>query len=221
MFSINFSLFCDSGLSIIGLIIVCKCSVPKCLTGSSQDQSTEKISEHKIPTDHSILNEWMNAILRKDLTPSCHSIVCSRHFNEEDFVTNTWDSDDRRKRKRDDSSVRRYLKSNAIPSIFPGLPSNLRKKKVADWSNTTSSTARLKAENLRKQTAIDSLMISTQVNSFDELQQKMNFEILPKGVKIFDYQDELVYVYFELDKQRGVTALFSISVYQNLTFDIS
>ena len=63
-------------------------------------------------------------------------------------------------------------------------------------------------------------MISTQVNSFDELQQKMNFEILPKGVEIFDYQDELVYVYFELDKQRGVTALFNISAYQILTFDI-
>ena len=143
MFSINFSLFCDSGLSIIGLIIVCKCSVPKCLTGSSQDQSTEKISVHKIPTDHSIL--------RKDWTPSCHSIVCSRHFNEEDFVTNTWDSDDQRKRKRDDSSVRRYLKRNSIPSIFPGLPSYLSKKKIANWSNTTSSTTRLKAENLRKQ----------------------------------------------------------------------
>ena len=90
--------------------------------------------------------------------------------------------------------MRRYLKRNAIPSIFPGLPSYLSKKKFANWSNTTSSTARLKVENLRKQKAIDSLMISTQVNSFDELQQKMNFEILPKGVKIFDYQDELVYV---------------------------
>ena len=100
------------------------------------------------------------------------------------------------------------------------MPSYLSKKKFANWSNTTSSTARLKVENLRKQKAIDSLMILTQVNSFDELQQKMNFEILPKGVEIFDYQDELVYVYFKLDKQRGVTALFSISAYQILTFDI-
>ena len=149
------------------------------------------------------------------LPPVTALIVCSRHFNEEDFVTNTWDSDDRRKRKREDSSVSRYLKRNAIPSIFPGLPSYLSKKKVANWSNTTSSTARLKAENLRKQKATDSLMISTQVNSSDELQQKMNFEILPERVNIFEYQDELVYVYFELDKQRGVEALFSISVYQN------
>ena len=179
------------------------------------------ISVHKIPTDHLILNEWMNAIPRKDWTPSCHSIVCSRHFNEEDFITNTWDSDDRRKRKREDSSVRRYLKRNAIPSIFTWLPSYLSKKKVANWLNTTYSTARLKAGNLHKQKAIDSLVVSTQVNSFNELQQKMNFEILPKGVKIFDYQDELVYVYFELDRQRGVTALFSISVYQNLAFDNS
>ena len=32
-------------------------------------------------------------------------------------------------------------------------------------------------------------MISTQVKSFDELQQKMNFEILSEGVKMFvDYQ---------------------------------
>ena len=49
----------------------------------------------------------------------------------------------------------------------------------------------------------------------------MNFEILPERVKMFvDCQDKLVYVYFELDKQRGITALFTIIVYQNLTFDI-
>ena len=48
----------------------------------------------------------MKAIPRKDWIPSCHSIVCSRHFNEEDFVTSTRDSNE-----RNDSS----LFSEAIP----------------------------------------------------------------------------------------------------------
>ena len=38
-------------------------------------------------------------------------------------------------------------------------------------------------------------MISSQVESFDELQQKMNFEILPEGVRKWDYQNKLVYVF--------------------------
>ena len=91
--------------------MVNKCSVSKFLTGSSQDQSSEKIPVLKIPTVPSILNEWMKAIPRKYWTPSCHSIVSSRHFNEEDFVTSTRDSNDRSKRKREDSS----LFSEAIP----------------------------------------------------------------------------------------------------------
>ena len=53
----------------------------------------------------------MKAIPRKDWTPSCHSIVCSRHFNEEDFITSTRDSNDRRKTKSGNSS--RF--SEAIP----------------------------------------------------------------------------------------------------------
>ena len=73
---------------IITSIMVYKCSVPngdwmvQSQTGSSQDQSSEKISVHKFPTDPSILNEWMKAIPRKDWIPSCHSIVCSHHFDE-------------------------------------------------------------------------------------------------------------------------------------------
>ena len=123
----------------------------------------------------------MKVIPCKDWTPSCHSIVCSCHFNEEDFVTNTRDSNDRRKRKREESSVRRYLKRNAIHSIFPGLPSYLSKKKVANRSKPTSSTARLEAENLRKRKAIDSLLISTQEKSLKHLSPAKLVEMIVKS----------------------------------------
>ena len=129
-------------------------------------------------TDPSILNDRvdMKAIHLKDWTPSCHSIVCSRHFNEEDFVTSTRDSNDWRKRKRDMNFQWGYTwRGRQSPtSIFSVLTSYLSKKKVANLSKIKKnlSTARLEAENLRKQKAIDSLLISTLVKSFDELQQE-------------------------------------------------
>ena len=44
----------------------------------------------------------------------------------------------------------------------------------------------------------------------------MNFEILPEGVKTFDYQDKLEYFYFELDKERGIT-YYSVLVFTKIS----
>ena len=198
--------------------MVYKCSVPRCPTGSTQNRTKEKVSMHKFPTDPGLLEKWMKSIPRKNWTPSKHSFICSLHFHEENFVKSTMDSNTRRKNKRKESLLKRYLKKDAIPTIFRQLPSYLSKEPTPARSNTATTSSRMEAENLRLQHANDLFLKSTQVKTLAELQKKMLNEVIPEGIKTVHYGDKQVYVYF--DFQSGFKAIFSLVVYQDLTINV-
>lgn len=72
-----------------------------------------QVTFHKFPATKKLLRQWIIAIKRD---PGTHfsiertTKVCSTHFTENDFVPNV-------------ASGRRYLRENAVPSIFPFLKS--------------------------------------------------------------------------------------------------
>ena len=73
-----------------------------------------------------LCEKWLRANPRKDFTPSKNSKVCSLHFRDEDFVEISNDSNNRRRRKNPSVVLlNRYLKKDAVPSIFPNAPSYL------------------------------------------------------------------------------------------------
>ncbi|XP_028171661.1 uncharacterized protein LOC114360967 [Ostrinia furnacalis] len=77
------------------------CAVPMC---------SNRIGGHKFPADADRTKQWVEAIRRPDFTPSKHSVVCKRHFTDDDFVM------------PQDSVLQRprpQLKKTAVPSIFP------------------------------------------------------------------------------------------------------
>ncbi|KAH9364378.1 hypothetical protein HPB48_016257 [Haemaphysalis longicornis] len=87
------------------------CCVPLCHQRGYRDENGKKVTYHKFPAIKKVLNSWIIAIKRDPGT--YFSIerttkVCSRHFTENDFVPNV-------------ASGRRYLRENAVPSIFPFL----------------------------------------------------------------------------------------------------
>ena len=124
------------------------------------------------------------------------------------------DSNTRRKNKRKESILKRYLKKDAIPTIFRQLPSYLSKAPIPARSNTATTSSRMEAENLRLQHANDLFLKSTQVKTLAE-QQKMLNEVIPEGIKTVHYRDKQVYVYF--DFQSGFKVIFSVVAYQDLT----
>ncbi|XP_037503700.1 THAP domain-containing protein 1-like, partial [Rhipicephalus sanguineus] len=63
------------------------------------------VSFHCIPDDSSLRKRWLAAIKREPPFNIRTARVCSRHFNEEDFLKNI-------------VSGRRMLQENAVPSVF-------------------------------------------------------------------------------------------------------
>ena len=65
----------------------------------------------------------------------------------------------------------------------------------------TENSTRLEVDNSRLQRANDQVLKIGHINTLDELQLKMEGEIVPEGIRKFLYQERLVYAYFSLDKQ--------------------
>uniref|UniRef100_A0A2D4JCR7 THAP-type domain-containing protein n=1 Tax=Micrurus lemniscatus lemniscatus TaxID=129467 RepID=A0A2D4JCR7_MICLE len=72
------------------------------------------ISFHRFPLGKKdVLKKWVCNIRRKNFTPTRHHVLCSEHFCEADYLENV-------------ASGRRYLKPEAIPTVF-NIPERQRK----------------------------------------------------------------------------------------------
>ncbi|XP_041862038.1 THAP domain-containing protein 2-like isoform X2 [Melanotaenia boesemani] len=97
--------------------------------GCSHERNTETkkqgITFHKFPKDKRRRQAWVDALRRRDFVPKDCSVVCSRHFNPEDF-------------DRTGQSTR--LKEGVIPSIF-NFPDRLCKVPSRPRAGRTSQQA--------------------------------------------------------------------------------
>ncbi|GBN28078.1 hypothetical protein AVEN_74434-1 [Araneus ventricosus] len=98
------------------------CCVPGCK--SNYPPTTENVRVFKFPNEADLKDQWLRKIPRKDFTPTARSVVCVKHFKnddviKEDIITLPDGCEEVRARKRF------KLKSKAIPSISPNLPSYL------------------------------------------------------------------------------------------------
>ena len=113
--------------------MVYKCAGFGCKSGyegHSQQDAGIKIAFHKFPiANKELCDRWIRANPRKDFIPTKHSRLCSLHFQPTDFVENRTDKKASRKRKYSallgEKLSRRYLKEDAVPSIFPNAPKYL------------------------------------------------------------------------------------------------
>lgn len=99
------------------------CCVPGCTSNYASDEEPYK-SVFKFPKDTDRKAEWLKNIPRSQWVPSSSSVVCIKHFLPEDVETleNYIDHNNERKTRPKD---RPSLKKDAVPRIFPNLPSSL------------------------------------------------------------------------------------------------
>ena len=116
--------------------------------------------------------------------------------------------------------VKKILKADAVPTVFSQLPSYSTKKKPLERSQMTGNSTRLEADNSRLQLANDQVLKVGHIKTLDELQLKMEGEIVSEEIHKISYQERLVYAYFSFDKQVGLRTVFSLIVSQDLSFDI-
>ena len=102
------------------------CCVPLCSSAKGR-KSGVGVSFHELPSDTQLREEWLKRISRDDFTPSDFSVVCSKHFKQDDYKPGL---------------KKRLLKKGASPSVFLEYPTYLqpkdkgeRRKLVRDQKN--------------------------------------------------------------------------------------
>ena len=88
------------------------CSAYNCQKRDTEDIRSRGITFHKFPKDESRRKSWIAATRRDGFKPNDKSAICSEHFTEGDFLTNT---------------IRRTLSKTAAPTVFD-FPDHLQKK---------------------------------------------------------------------------------------------
>ncbi|KAK5643813.1 hypothetical protein RI129_007658 [Pyrocoelia pectoralis] len=89
--------------------MVKSCVAFKCTNRYSKDKS---ISFHRFPADKNLKSQWIRAIRRENFNPTKDSVICGKHFKDDDFLRKV---------------PTKVLNSDAIPSVFD-FPAHLKVK---------------------------------------------------------------------------------------------
>ena len=103
--------------------MVNKCSAFGCKSGYGENCDSVRVTFHSFPLDEHFREKWIRANPRKDFKPSAHSRMCSLHFKDSDFIEERADKKSRRLKKFTSTQLKkRYLRTDAVPCIFPNAP---------------------------------------------------------------------------------------------------
>ena len=81
-------------------MMVYKCAAINCWSGYDEESKDSIVTFHAFPLhNQQLLQAWHKRLARKDFTPTKYSKLCSIHFTPEDFVTESNDQSNRRKKK--------------------------------------------------------------------------------------------------------------------------
>ena len=153
-----------------------KCAATGCKSGYYPSDEKDKdssmhVSFHKFPSDKDLLSKWLQAIPR-EFTPSKTASLCSKHFRENDFISESTDSHKWRKKTGTVLTYRR-LKDNAVPSIFPNLPSYLSKPEPVQRGSSSTSSERHKRQYELMEQQTNDFMESLKIQRLSDIGDKL------------------------------------------------
>jgi hypothetical protein len=204
--------------------MVYKCCAYGCKSGYTiHSSTTEKVTFHKFPRDASECNKWIRFNPRKDFKPSKHSRMCSLHFLTTDFVEEHQDSNKTRKKKFTNKMLLcRYLKKDAVPSVFPNAPAYLSTTPARPRSSAAAatSTGRHLKEVVNLQTLCESFETNDNLETatLDEIKSRLEQEVAPEGFQTIVLEDKLIiYLLSVCDNVLDVRASISINSSKSIT----
>ena len=128
--------------------------------------------------DQQFLQAWHKWLARKDFTPTKYSKLCSIYFTPEDFVAESNDQSNRRKRKRESTKLmRKCLKNDTHPTIFTNLPSYYTYERESRRFGLSSLTSRHETEAARLEDCCESFLNADKLESFNDLIAKIGEEL--------------------------------------------
>ena len=122
--------------------MVNKRCVPGCRTNYEIKKGERNVTCFTFPTEEQLKKKWLRKIPRHNLKVSKHTVVCIKHFRESDAIKNDVLP---KKHGKPDTSISRKnfaLQKDAVPCIYPNLPSY--------FSSSTGSVHRCSPSKRRK-----------------------------------------------------------------------
>ena len=99
------------------------------------------------------------------------------HFKDEDFQTESIDTNLSRKERPVGELKKRKLLSHAVPSIFPNLPQHYNKEVPKVRSESTSTASRFQKQYEDNELANEEFLAADKITSLKELVEKLNSDL--------------------------------------------
>ena len=167
-----------------------KCCAVGCQSGYYEKDAA--ISFHKFPKDLDLCNTWLQAIDRKNFTPTSNTRLCSKHFSAINFVCERNDTNLTRKKKKSYDLEKRYLKSDAIPTLFENKM--FERMEVINFHRSKNSLAERRHDSYCVQ-LLNQIKLSDEldkITSISDAQMKMEkCDTIPSGFTLLNAQDRI------------------------------
>uniref|UniRef100_A0A0K2VC50 Zgc:153292 [Danio rerio] n=1 Tax=Lepeophtheirus salmonis TaxID=72036 RepID=A0A0K2VC50_LEPSM len=202
------------------------CCCPGCKSGTryrgKKKQKIEaiknraKVSFHKLPKDLEILSTWLRRIPRKNWKPNNNTRICSNHFDPSCFIIERVDSNSTRKKKGGNLKHQR-LKPDAIPTMFPNLPSYLSTPAPTMRSTSCLSTERLIKQETQIKNEKILLLEKDKVKTLSQILEKIDTTLIPTCVNV--YKEEKCLIYYGMKIESDTPKIkFNLTIKDDLTY---
>jgi len=112
------------------------CAAPNCYVGYEKiSDENKKVSRFHFPLDIDLRTRWINAVPRKDWSPSKNSVLCEKHFLPSDFKTEREDKNKARKKSNGKSSISKIAQTNSYTISMARVPFTNVKETTFFWAN--------------------------------------------------------------------------------------
>jgi len=214
--------------------MVNKCVAFGCKSGykghDKLNSNGSKITFHAFPlANKELCDRWIRANPRSDFNPSKYSKLCSLHFRSSDFVdVRTADTNAARQRRKSvalgEKLSHRYLKDDAVPTIFPNSPKYLSSHSVGPRETVcATSSSRQERETHRLDILQKSFHAADDISSLSliEVLERLKTETaMPVGFT-FTIVDTALLIYWLQVRDNIPSIKACISVQHNFAVAVS
>lgn len=202
-----------------------KCAAVGCKTKYNSQEGTPSNSVctlHRFPLKNpNLLRLWLRRLSRENYAPTNNSRLCSRHFQPSDFDTEISDKNKSRRRQFGDRTfkLRKILKPNAVPSVFPELPSYFTSSSSERPTERATTSARRDFLNESFEKMEVDLNETDKVSTIEDIVEKMEGENIPSGF-MRHHENGILYLLHINLSSTPPQVNGSIIIHSNMKFEI-
>ena len=171
-------------------------------------------------TMHKFQEKWKEKLPRGgEWKVTKNTYICSKHFAEGDFMTNTQDKKKNRAMKSNCSILCRYLRKDAFPFVFPDCPQYLSTSKRIPRTSTATSPERQAIVLLREEKEMLELQRLDCVQTLGDIKNRLE-ENEGKSSHFVSASDKItIYaIYIYIDNEGLPTVKYTLVINDELNF---